>query len=53
MKTAIFGENSARIYKHQVKKAELENDRVTAAKAAYLQNGADPSNLRYGYVLKG
>lgn len=53
VKTAIFGENSARIYKYQVKKAGLETDRVTAAKAAYLRNGADPSHLRYGYVLKG
>jgi uncharacterized protein len=53
VKTAIFGENSARIYKYEVKKAGLETDRVTAAKAAYLRNGADPSHLRYGYVLKG
>ncbi len=29
------------------------HDRFAAFKAEYLRNGADPSNLRYGYVLKG
>jgi hypothetical protein len=52
VKTAIFGGNSAKMYKYEIKRAGLETDRVTAVKARYLDNGADPSNLRYGYVLK-
>jgi hypothetical protein len=50
-KRMIFGENSAKMYKYDIKKAGLETDGVAAVKAAYLRNGADPSNLRYGYVL--
>jgi len=53
VKTAIFGTNSAKMYRYDVKKAGLEGDRFAALKAEYLRNGADPSNLRYGYVLKG
>jgi predicted TIM-barrel fold metal-dependent hydrolase len=53
VKTAIFGENSARLYNYDVKKAGLENDRFAAAKTEYERQGRDPSNLRYGYVLKG
>ena len=50
MKTAIFSGNSAKMYKYDVKKASLETDRVTQIKLAYEQNGAERSNLRYGYV---
>jgi predicted TIM-barrel fold metal-dependent hydrolase len=53
VKTAIFGENSAGMYRYDIKKAGLERDRVTTVKAAYLRNGANPSNLRYGYVARG
>ena len=53
IKTAIFGGNSAKMYRYDAKKAGLEGDRFAAAKAAYLRDGAQPSNLRYGYVLKG
>ena len=53
VKTAIFGTNSAKMYKYDIKRAGLEKDRVTAMKAEYEKNGRDPSNLRYGYVLKG
>lgn len=53
VKSAIFGGNSAKMYKYDVKKAGLDGDRFAALKAEYLRNGADPSNLRYGYVLKG
>src|SRR6185503_937159 len=52
VKTAIFGENSAKMYKYDIKKAGLERDKVTTVKAAYLKNGATPSNLRYGYVAR-
>ncbi len=52
VKTAIFGETSAKMYRYDVKKAGLETDRFAAAKAAYRRDGAEPSNLRYGYVLK-
>jgi uncharacterized protein len=53
VKTAIFGGNSAKMYRYDVKKAGLDGDRFAALKAEYLRGGADPSNLRYGYVLKG
>jgi predicted TIM-barrel fold metal-dependent hydrolase len=52
VKTAIFGGNSAKMYKYDAKRAGLETDRVTLAKAQYERNGRDPSNRRYGYVVK-
>ncbi len=52
VKTAIFGGNSAKMYKYDAKRAGLETDRVTLAKAQYEQNGREPSNRRYGYVVK-
>lgn len=51
VKTAILGENNARLYKYE-KRAALAIDRVAAAKAAYEQSGPARSNLRYGYVVK-
>ena len=53
IKRAIFGENSARMYKYDVKKASWRDDRFATIKADYLKRGADPSNLRYGYVVPG
>ena len=53
IKTAIFGGNSAKMYKYDIKKAGLETDRLSTTKAAYLKDGADPSHLPYGYVLRG
>lgn len=53
VKTMIFGETSAKMYKYDPKKAGLENDRVTAIKTAYLDNGPARSNVRYGYVTAG
>jgi predicted TIM-barrel fold metal-dependent hydrolase len=53
IKTAIFGGNSAKMYRYDAKKAGLENDRFAAARAEYLRGGAEPSNLAYGYVLRG
>jgi predicted TIM-barrel fold metal-dependent hydrolase len=53
VKTAIFGENSAKMYKYEIKKAGLERDRLTQAKAEYERMGPQRSNMRYGYVLRG
>jgi predicted TIM-barrel fold metal-dependent hydrolase len=53
VKTAIFGENSAKTYKYEIKKAGLERDRLTQAKAEYERMGPQRSNMRYGYVLRG
>jgi uncharacterized protein len=54
VKSAIFGGNNARLYDIDPKKAELEfkDDRLTRLKAEYAKNGAEPSNLRYGYVAE-
>ncbi|MBM3485943.1 MAG: amidohydrolase [Alphaproteobacteria bacterium] len=53
VKTAIFGANSATMYKYDIRRAGLETDRVTALKADYDGAGPGRSNLRYGYVVKG
>src|SRR5690606_32684372 len=50
VKRAIFGENSARLYKYQ-RRADLETDRITAMKKAYEEQGPARSNRRYGYVV--
>jgi predicted TIM-barrel fold metal-dependent hydrolase len=53
VKRAIFGENSARLYKYDVKRrAELTSDRIALAKADYEREGPGRTNLRYGYVAK-
>jgi predicted TIM-barrel fold metal-dependent hydrolase len=50
VKAAIFGENSARLYNYQ-RHAELGRpDLLHRVKAEYQRSGAQPSNLRYGYV---
>jgi len=53
VKQAIFGGNSARMYKYDVKKAAWRDDRFAAIKQDYERRGRDPSNLRYGYVVPG
>jgi predicted TIM-barrel fold metal-dependent hydrolase len=50
IKTAILGENNARLYKYD-KRAALATDRVAIAKAAYEEGGGLRSNRRYGYVV--
>lgn len=52
VKSAVFSGNNARLYDIDPKKAErhLQNDRFAKIKAAYEAQGADRSNLRYGYV---
>jgi uncharacterized protein len=55
VKSAIFGLNSARIYKLSLREAELEhwkNDGIAAIKQAYLRDGPERSNAAYGYVVK-
>jgi hypothetical protein len=53
VKTAIFGDNNARLYNIQPKRAmlELKGDRFATMKAAYEKAGPEPSNTRYGYVV--
>ncbi len=53
VKRAIFGQNSARMYRYDVQKAGLATDRFSIAKADYEKTGRDPSNLRYGFVAPG
>jgi predicted TIM-barrel fold metal-dependent hydrolase len=50
VKQAIFGGNSARMYRYEVKKAAWRDDRFASLKADYEARGRDPSNLRYGFV---
>jgi predicted TIM-barrel fold metal-dependent hydrolase len=50
VKRAIFGENSARMYRYEIKKAAWRDDRFAAIKSDYERRGRDPSNLRYGFV---
>ncbi|MFN0164073.1 MAG: amidohydrolase family protein [Burkholderiales bacterium] len=51
VKSAIFGENSARLYGvTRAQRASLEGDLVARAKVAYDRHGAGRTNLTYGYV---
>jgi predicted TIM-barrel fold metal-dependent hydrolase len=52
VKTAIFGDNNARLYNINQKRASLDAslDRFAALKLDYEKAGPDPSNLRYGYI---
>jgi predicted TIM-barrel fold metal-dependent hydrolase len=50
VKTAIFGETNARLYKYE-RRAALATDRITAMKHEYEASVAARSNLRYGYVM--
>ena len=52
VKTAIFGDNNARLYNINPKRASLDAglDRFAALKLDYEKAGPDPSNMRYGYV---
>jgi predicted TIM-barrel fold metal-dependent hydrolase len=52
VKKAIFGENSAKMYKYDIKKAAWKSDRFATLKNEYEKRGPTPSHLRYGFVLK-
>jgi predicted TIM-barrel fold metal-dependent hydrolase len=53
VKSAIFGETNARLYKYPiVQKSELVRDRFAQLRAQYEQEGPDRSNRTYGYVLR-
>ncbi len=54
VKTAVFGGNSARVYKLDVKAAQgtMTRDKVAAIKAEYIAMGGTRSNARYGYVAR-
>ncbi|PYO51932.1 MAG: amidohydrolase, partial [Candidatus Rokuibacteriota bacterium] len=49
IKSAIFGETNARLYKYE-RRAALATDRFAALRAEYEAAGGERSNLRYGYV---
>lgn len=50
VKRAIFGENSAKMYRYDIKKAAWRGDRFAALKSEYERQGPDPSHRRYGFV---
>ena len=53
VKKAIFGENSARIYRFTAQqRAALDTDWVANTKVAYEEHGEGRTNLRYGYMQK-
>ena len=53
VKRAILGENNARLYNFTPgQRSALENDRFAQLKEDYQKNGADRSNLTYGYIHK-
>jgi len=54
IKNAIFGGNNARLYGIDAATEEhIGKDRFAAIRRDYLDNGATPSNRRYGYVARG
>jgi uncharacterized protein len=53
VKTAIFGENNARLYKYPIqRKAELAHDRFAQLQEQYERAGVGRSNRTYGYIRK-
>jgi hypothetical protein len=54
VKSAVFGGNSARLYKVDVKAAQgtVTRDKVAAIKAEYVTMGGMRTNARYGYVAR-
>ena len=52
VKTAIFGDNNARLYGlKREQRGAVRTDRFAALKDAYERNGPERSNMRYGYVV--
>ena len=55
LKTRIFGTNSADFYDFSAAErnvAHYAGDRMSAHKAEYLRDGADPSNAYYGFITE-
>jgi hypothetical protein len=54
VKSAIFGGNSARIYRVDMKVAQgaVTRDTVASIKAEYIAMGGLRTNARYGYVAR-
>ncbi len=52
VKRAIFGENSARLYRYDRRGADLRSDRIALARADYEREGPGRTNLRYGFVAR-
>jgi predicted TIM-barrel fold metal-dependent hydrolase len=52
VKSAIFGETSARLYSIEPTSYARADDRLRELKAAYRNGGGQPSNLRYGYIAR-
>ncbi|HUK61263.1 MAG TPA: amidohydrolase family protein [Stellaceae bacterium] len=52
VKSAIFGDNSARLYGYNRHAERASEDRYAAIKRRYEELGPARSNLRYGYVPK-
>jgi uncharacterized protein len=51
VKSAIFGDNSARLYQFtRQQRAALAGDKVATARLEYDLHGEGRTNLRYGYV---
>jgi hypothetical protein len=53
VKTAIFGDNNARLYNYKPpQRAELASDKLAAYRSLYDRHGAGRTNLAYGFALK-
>ncbi len=53
VKDAIFAGNSARMYKYDTRRADLDADEVSRVTREYTAAGGERSNLAYGYVSAG
>ncbi len=53
VKTAIFGDNNARLYDFKPQqRVALANDRLASYKALYAKHGTERTNVAYGFALK-
>ena len=53
VKNVIFAGNSARMYKYDTRRAELDSDEVSRVRREYAAAGGERRNLAYGYVTPG
>jgi hypothetical protein len=53
VKTAIFGDNNARLYNYKPQqRSELATDKLAAYRELYDKHGAGRTNLAYGFALR-